>query len=185
MNKILKYQAFLNEKYFDKSLFVNEKYFDKSLFVNEKYEENPEFRIKQFFVELEKNIRDWFDNGTFGANGAELGKISRGLTNAMEKNFIFEFNDDEFFYQVYVIMSIEDVGEDTLDECYIKVKKYDAAEMTLLRTKGEDMQVSDITEDKILEMISNIDEDSESLEEIDGEVSVSDEDSDLEDDSIV
>jgi hypothetical protein len=28
-------------------------------FINEKYEESPEFRIKSFFVELEKNIRNW------------------------------------------------------------------------------------------------------------------------------
>ena len=164
MNKILKYQAFLNEK----------------------YEENPEFRIKSFFVELEKNIREWFDEGTFAANGAELGKIERSLTHAMEKNLIFEFNDDDFFYQVYIIMSIQDVGEDKLDECFVKVKKYDAADMTLLRTLGENMQVSDLNEDKILELFAKLDEESASVEEDEkGDVTLSDEDTDLEDTSVV
>jgi len=164
MSRVLKFQAFLNEK----------------------YDENPEFRIKSFFTELEKNIRDWFENGTLGASGAELGKIERSLTHATDKNLIFEFNDEDFFYQVYVILSINDVGEDMLDECYVKVKKYDADDMTLLRTKGEDVSVKDLNEDKILEIISNIDEDSTSVEsDEEGEVSVSDEDTDLEDTSMV
>jgi hypothetical protein len=154
-------------------------------FINEKYEEDPEFRIKSFFVELEKNIRNWFDEGTLGANGAELGEIKRALTHSIEKNLIFDFTDDEFYYQVYIIMSIQDVGEDKLDECYVKVKKYDAAEMTLLRTYGEDVQVSDLNEDKILELFSKLDDESTSLEEEEGDVSVSDEDSDLEDTSLV
>ena len=155
MSKILKFQAFLYEK----------------------YEENPEFRIKSFFVELEKNIRDWFENGTFKANGAELGKIERSLSHATDKNLIFEFNDEDFFYQVYIIVSINDVGEDMLDECYVKVKKYDAVYMTLLRTLGEDVQVKDLNEDKILELFAKLDEESTSVEEDEeGEVTVSDED---------
>lgn len=163
MARVLKYQAFLNEK----------------------YEENPEFRIKSFFVELEKNIRNWFESGSL--KNAELGKIERSLTHATDKNLIFEFNDEEFFYQVYVIISITDVeDEDKLGDCYIKVKKYDATDMTLLRSLGEDVEVSDINEDKILELFSKLDEESQSVEEDEeGEVTVSDEDSDLEDTSLV
>ena len=161
------------------------KIFNYQEFVNEKYEENPEFRIKSFFVELEKNIRDWFEEGTFAANGAILGNINRSLTHAIEKNLTFEFSDEEFYYQVYVIMSLQDVGKDTLDECYVKVKKYDLDSMKLLRTKGEDVQVSELNEDKILELFSKLDEDSESVEIENDEVNVSDEDSDLEDTSIV
>jgi multidrug efflux pump subunit AcrB len=163
-----------------------QKIFKFQEFINEKYEENPEYRIKSFFEELEKNIKDWFDDGTFGANGAELGEIKRSMTSSMEKNMIFDFNDDEFYYQVYIIMSIKDVGEDSkLDECYIKVKKYDNSTMKLLRYYGEDVNISDLNEDKILEMISKLDEESTSLELQNGEVSISDEDSDLEDTSLV
>jgi len=154
-------------------------------FVNEKYEESPDFRIKSFFEELEKNIRNWFEEGTFAANGAELGKIERSLANAIDKNLIFEFSDEEFFYQVYVILSLQDVGVDVLDECYVKVKKYETENMTLLRTLAEDVKVSDLNEDKILELFAKLDEESDSVEVEDGEVSVSDEDTDLEDTSLV
>lgn len=154
-------------------------------FITEKYEESPEFRIKSFFKELEKNIREWFTNGTFGVNGAELGDINRSLTHAIEKNLIFEFNDDEFYYQVYVIISIQDVEQDELNECFIKVKRYDAGTMTLLRTIGEDVLVSEINEDKILELIVQLDEESSTLNIEGGEVTLSDEDSDLEDTSLV
>lgn len=154
-------------------------------FLNEKYEESPDFRIKSFFVELEKNIRDWFVSGTLGANGAELGKIERSLANAIDKNLIFEFSDEEYFYQVYVILSLQDVGVDVLDECYVKVKKYDTETMTLLRSLAEDVKVSDLNEDKILELFAKLDEESDSINIEGGRVSVSDDDSDLEDTSVV
>lgn len=156
-----------------------------SEFLNEKYEETPDFRIKSFFEELEKNIRNWFTEGTLSANGAELGKIERSLANAIDKNLIFEFNDEEFFYQVYVIVSIQEVTEDILDECYVKVKKYDLESMTLLRTLAEDVKVADLNEDKILELFNKLDEKGDSLTVDNGEVSTSDEDTDLEDQSLV
>lgn len=154
-------------------------------FINEKYEESPEFRIKSFFTELEKNIRDWFDEGTFFINGAVLGDIKRSLTHAIEKNLIFEFNDEEYYYQIYVIISIQDVTEDDLDECYIKIKKYDVDTMKLLRSLGEDVMVSDINEDKILELISKLDDESSTVDIEGGQVTLSDEESDLEDTSLV
>lgn len=154
-------------------------------FVVEKYEANPEYRIKSFFKELQKNIKNWFINGALGLSGAVLGDIKISTTNAIEKNLIFEFSDQEFYYQVYVIMSLEDVMEDSLDSCHIKVKKYDAGEMVLLRKLGEDVLVKDLNEDKILELISSVDDESDSLGLDSGMVILDDEDSDLEDTSIV
>lgn len=173
MSNIKKFQQFISEEYSNKSL------------LREKYNENPDFRIKNFFIELEKNIHNWFDTGTLGVNGAELGKIERSLANAIDKNLIFEFNDAEYFYQVFVIVSLQDVEEDILDECFVKVKRYDADSMTLLRTISEDVKISDLNEDKLLEMINKLDEESDSLAIDNGNVSVSDKDTDLEDDSLV
>lgn len=154
-------------------------------FMVEKYEANPEYRIKSFFKELQKNINDWFANGTLGASSAELGDVKIATTNAIEKNLIFEFNDDSFYYQIYIIISLEDVLEESLDECYIKIKKYDLSDMTLLRKIGEDVLVKDLNEDKILELISKLDDESGSLGLDSGMVLLDDEDSDLEDTSIV
>ncbi len=154
-------------------------------FLNEKYEENPDYRIKQFFIELEKNIRNWFTEGTLAANGAELGKVERSLSNAIDKNLIFEFSDEEFFYQVYVIVSLQEVGEEILDECYVKVKKYDITDMSLLRTLGEDVKCADLNEDKILELFAKLDEEGgDVFKDAQGELAVDEEDSDLEDTSL-
>lgn len=152
-------------------------------FINERYEESPDYRIKSFFIELEKNIRDWFQTGSL--KDSILGEIKRSLADAIDKNLIFEFNDEEFFYQVIIIISLQEVEEELLDECYIKVKKYDMADMTLLRSLADDVKVSDLNEDKILELISKLEEESASIENRSGEVSVSDEDTDLEDTNIV
>jgi hypothetical protein len=47
------------------------------------------------------------------------------------------------------------------------------------------LRISELNEDKILEMISKLDEESDSLTLDNGEVAVSDEDTDLEDDNLV
>lgn len=152
-------------------------------FINEKYEENPDFRIKSFFDELSKNIREWFTNGTFAANGAELADIKLSTMNDIDKNLIFDFTDKEFYYQVFVIISIQEVDKEQLDDCYIKVKKYDD-EGKLIRMMGKDMKVKDIDEDKIVQLFSDMDEKSSSV--LDGSPeTLSDEDTDLEDTSIV
>ena len=56
-------------------------------FINEKYMEDPEYRIRKFFEELEKNIKFWFDEGSFAANGAELMDINIETTNNIENIF--------------------------------------------------------------------------------------------------
>jgi hypothetical protein len=153
-------------------------------FVNEKYEEAPEHRIKVFFTELEKNIRQWFSDGVFATNNTVLIDVKRALTNSMEKNLIFDFNDDEHYYQVYVIMSLPDVEEDELDECFIKVKKYDKNEMTLLRSLGEDVKIKELNEDTIIGLFSRLDDESGTLNLETGDVVLDDEDTDLENTNI-
>jgi hypothetical protein len=66
-------------------------------FLNEKYEEDPEYRIRKFFVELEKNIRYWFSEGSFAASEAELYDIDIETTNNVEKYLKFDFQDTEFY----------------------------------------------------------------------------------------
>lgn len=150
-------------------------------FVNEKYEEAPEYRIKVFFTELEKNIRQWFSNGVFATNNTALIDVKRALTNSIEKNLIFDFTDDEHYYQVYVIISLPDVEEEELDDCFVKVKKYDKDETTLLRSLGEDVPVKELNEDTIIELFARLDEESDTLNLETGDVVLDDEDTNLED----
>lgn len=151
-------------------------------FINEKYTENPEFRIKTFFDELTKNINHWFTEGTFAANGSELGKITQSILYDTEKNLIFEFSDADNYYQVYVIISLEDVTEDEMNDCYIKVKKY-TNDGELIRTLGEDVLIKELNEDKIIELFSRMDEESKSVNDGTPDT-LSDEDSTLSDSSI-
>jgi hypothetical protein len=151
-------------------------------FLNEKYIETPEHRIKKFFDELTKNIKNWFSEGTFATNGSELADIQTSTLVDVDKYLMFDFNDNEYYYQVIIIISLEGVEEETLDTCHIKVKKYDN-DGELIRTLGEDVDVVDLNEDKIIELFSKLDEESESLlDETPG--TLSDEDSELEDTSI-
>jgi len=151
-------------------------------FLNEKYMETPEHRIKKFFDELSKNINNWFTEGSFASNGSELADIQTSTLVDTDKYLMFDFNDNEFYYQVMIIMSLEGVEEETLDTCHIKVKKYDN-NGNLIRTLGEDIDVADLNEDKIIELFSKLDEESESLLD-ETPNTLSDEDSELEDTSI-
>lgn len=161
-------------------IILNYSNFSKKIY--EGYEEDPENKIKRFFVELEKNIRFWFDEGSFGANDAILYDIKVSTTNNVDKTLIFDFQDTEFYYQIIIIVTLQEVGEDSLSDCHIKVKKYDSESSELLREIGEDVMIKDLNEEKILEIISKLDEESTSLiSDIDTNPEISDEDSNLED----
>lgn len=155
------------------------KVFKYSEFMNEKYEESPEFRLQAFFEELRKNINDWFTDGSLAANGAELGDIEISTLNDVDKSLIFDFGDQDNHYQVYIIISLEDVGEEELTDCYVKVKKYDS-NGKLIRTMGKDVDVKSLSEDKILELFSEME--SETSEEATAQ-KLPDIDSDLQDTS--
>ena len=151
-------------------------------FLNEKYLETPEHRIKKFFDELSKNIKYWFSEGVFAANGSELADIKISTLVDVDKNLIFDFTDNEFYYQVIIIVSLEGVEEEELKSCYIKVKKYDG-DGEMIRTLGEDVKIEELNEDKIVELFSKLDDKSESmLDETPG--TLSDEDSELDDTSL-
>jgi len=154
--------------------------FDK--FLNEKYMETPEHRIKLCFDQLEKNIRHWFEKGTLSTQKAELVDIKRSTLTEIDKNLIFDFLVDDFYYQVYVIISLQDVTEEELTDCYVKVKKYNG-DGVLLRRLGKDVPLSELNEDKILELFAELDEKSDSIKDEAPSV-LSDEDTDLEDTSI-
>lgn len=150
------------------------------------YIEDPEHRIKKFFQELEKNIKFWFDEGSLSVNNAVLYDIKFDTSNNVEKYLIFDFQDDDFYYQVIVIVTLQEVEEETLDNCYVKVKKYDIDSSELLRQLSENVEISELNEDKILELFAKLDEQSDSiLGEDEDDNTLSDEDSNLDDTEIV
>lgn len=154
-------------------------------FLNEKYIEDPEYRIRKFFEELEKNIKFWFSEGSFSVNGTELYDINIETTNNIEKYLKFDFQDDNFYYQVIFIVTLQEVEEEVLDECHIKLKRYDIESGDLLREIGEDVDIKDLNEDTVLELFAKMDEVSDSiLGEEEDEGTLSDDDTELEDTDI-
>ena len=161
------------------------KVLDYNKFVNEKYMEDPEYRIRKFFEELKKNIKFWFEEGSFGANGAELIDIDIETTNNIEKYLKMDFIDSEFYYQIIFIVTLQEVEEENLDECHIKLKRYDLEQSELLREIGEDVDIKEVNEKTVLELFAKMDEVSDSIiGEEEDEATLSDDDTDLEDTDI-
>ena len=132
--------------------------------LNEKYEEDPEYRIKKFYDKLEKNIRLWFSEGSFALNGANLYDIKVSTSNNIDKTLMFDFQDDKYYYQVIFIVSLEEVNENTLEDCYIKVKRYDIDQSTLIKEVDKNVMIKDLNEDKLIELFAELDnEEEESL----------------------
>jgi len=155
-------------------------------FLNEKYIEDPEYRIRKFFDELEKNIKFWFSEGSFAVEGTELYDIVIETTNNIEKYLKVDFMDSNFYYQIIFIVTLQEVEEEVLDECHIKLKRYDIDTSELLREISEDVDIKTLSEDTVLELFAKMDEVSDSIMgEEEDEGTLSDEDSDLEDTDIV
>ena len=148
-------------------------------FLNEKYVEDPEYRIRKFFDELKKNIKFWFSEGSLSID-TELFDIDIETTNNIEKYLKFDFQDDDFYYQIIFIITLQEVEEDVLDECHIKLKRYDINTGDLIREIGEDIKVKEINEDSVLELFVKLDETSDD----DNSNILSDDNTDLEDTDI-
>jgi len=80
----------------------------------EEYVESPDYKVSVFFKELEAQINNWFEDGSFGKQGNQLGQIQTSLTiNAMEKYLLFDFTSPENYYQVNFIVRLDDMQNDT------------------------------------------------------------------------
>jgi hypothetical protein len=147
--------------------------------------EDPEFRINSFFTELIKNINYWFEEGSFAADDTiELLDIKKNTSGNVDKVLEFDFQDEEYYYQVFITISLKNINEDEMEECYIVVKKYDLKTETLIRRMGKDAEIKDIDEDLIFQLLVDIDEESETALGDSEPDTLSDEDTDLEDTSL-
>ena len=82
-------------------------------------------------------------------------------TNNVDKYLTFDFQDDNYYYQIMCIISLQEVTEETLKECFIKVKRYDIDTSELIKQIEKSVMVKDISEDKIAELISSLDDESD------------------------
>jgi hypothetical protein len=129
----------------------------------EKYIESSEYKVKQLFLELEKNINWWFTEGELAKQGARLISNKRSVNNFIDKSYIIDFTDNTNNYQVIIVIPLEEVSDkDNIEDCFIKVKIYDNDD-NLLRTYKDDLKIKDISEAKIIEIIAKIKSESGSI----------------------
>lgn len=132
--------------------------FSKFNKIDENYEEDPEYQIKKFFNELTKNIHKWFDDGSFSGEDIMLYDIKINTTNNTDKYLTFDFQDSNFYYLVEIIITLKEVGEDSLQDCFVKIKRYGLENSTLLTEVDKNVIVDELDDEKIAEMIAEMDD---------------------------
>jgi hypothetical protein len=143
-----------------------------------------------------KTIKGWFTNGSLSKHSLTLYDLElSSITDHLEKSIIFSFSDDSFFYQIEFVVRLADYDQGIFKKAFLKIKKYSLHEQPLdslsgmlidvwdsndqnLNPKGNgQINISEFTEDKILEIISELDNEpqapgtnAEGLKKMGGEV---------------
>jgi len=77
---------------------------------------------------LVKTITRWFTTGRFSKEGISLLYIEPStMTDILEKNIIFSFTDQEWYYQAILIVPLV-VGSEEIKKANLLVKKYSMVE---------------------------------------------------------
>ena len=126
-----------------------------------------------------KTIKEWFSFGSLSKHGLTLydAELS-SMTDKLEKSIIFSFSDDSYYYQVEFVIRLDfyDSNEGIFKKAFLKVKKYALHEQPIDSLQGMmidvwdsndpnnnpdgngQIDISEFTEDKIIEIISDMDE---------------------------
>lgn len=133
----------------------------KSFRMFEEYINNATNRLNTLFDEIIKNIKYWFSEGSFSKEGLTLYELEKSTANDYtEKNIVLDFSDGTWYYQVIIIVKLEDVkGNEDIKDGYMKIKKYDMSQEKLLRTWEDQINLeNDLTEDYIIDKIAKLDD---------------------------
>jgi hypothetical protein len=174
-----------------------EKIFKFSDFILESNYNSPESYVSDLLSKLKKRIESFFGDNvmdkdvdsfdtSIDRDKKESGKMSfqdLGLTldsieiskySKMYDNLKFKFSDDQFLYDVTIIIDLknalpekdseEDFSTDDIKECFFKFKKYDTENFDLLGQLSKTVKIKDISEDLLISLKLELDEDSGSDE---------------------
>lgn len=133
----------------------------------EEFTESKNYKIREFFDRLTVDINKWFAEGSLSSQEATLIDIEQSNEEiGMTRNLKFDFEDKEFRYQVTIIIDHTMFDGNNLDKCYLTVKKYVFDEPTLLGViEEEGLSITNLTEDYIINKISEIDGEKTAIEE--------------------
>jgi hypothetical protein len=139
----------------------------KYLKLYEEFTESKNYKIRQFFDRLISDINSWFTDGSLAAQESTLIEIEKNIQESgMTRTLKFDFEDKDFRYQVIILIDHTMFDGDNLENCYLTVKKYvlDSSEVVGV-IEEEGLNISNLTEDYIINKISEIDDNKNAIEE--------------------
>lgn len=169
-------------------------------FINENVSDTPEEYIKMELLKIKREIDGFFKEETGDEVPDEVSTMSDALRRGEEKertekdisfselglviqsseiskfssmydNLVVKFSDDEFLYNLYVTIPLEeavsdDDGKRKIKKCYIKFKKYDLETFDLIGQITRNTEIEKIDEDYIVELKIDLDEEFDQVEDL-------------------
>jgi len=113
--------------------------------------------IRRYFDDLMINLRSWFSEGSLSQNTNLLEIEESNLSIGTSRDIIVDFEDDENRFQLIFFIDQGMFEDNKLTKLILTLKKYDA-DNNLIDNYEEEVPITDITEDFIIDKITNIDE---------------------------
>jgi hypothetical protein len=176
-----------------------DKIYKFSDFILESNYNTPESYVSDLLTKLKKKVELFFGDNVLDKDvdsfevsvdreKKESGKMSfqdLGLTldsieiskySKMFDNLKFKFSDDQFLYDVTIIIDLKnampdkededkDFSIDDIKECFLKFKKYETENFELLGQLSKTVKIKDISEDLLISLKLELDEDGMSDED--------------------
>ena len=124
----------------------------------------PDHELDNIIKQVMTRIQYWFQNGSFSLSSMPVDSSKSSTPNAAKRSIITNFADSEFYFQMIIRFTTED-----LENCDLIIKKYDPAKIdevnggepiwTLELTNDKQVKIEEIKEDFVIDKISKKDDD--------------------------
>lgn len=124
----------------------------------EEFTESKNHIIRNYFVELSKSIKTWFDSGSLSTQGLELTNLdSDNMGGGITKTLKFDFKDNEHDYAIIAVVDHTMFNENEISNVYLTVKRYDSGGNLTDCIEEPNLDAADLTEDYIIAKIASMD----------------------------
>jgi hypothetical protein len=170
-------------------------------FIKENLSDTPEEYIKMELIKLKRKIDAFFDKKEGEEDEREISTMTNALKKGKEReesekkisfselglvlqsseiskysslydNIIIKFSDEEYLYNLYVTIPLEEAvpeeGEDSksIKKCYIKFKKYDLVNFDLIGQITRNTDIDKVDEDYLVSLKIDLDDEFDKKEEV-------------------
>jgi hypothetical protein len=113
--------------------------------------------IRRYFDDLMINLNKWFTEGSLSKNTNLLEIEESNLSMGTSRSIICDFVDDDYRYQLIFFIDQGMFENDKLTKLVLTLKRYDA-DSNLIDNYEDEISITDIDENFIVDKITNIDE---------------------------